>query len=134
MTTPLVRTAIVYDFDGTLAQGNVQEHKLLPYLGESTQSFWNEVQKRRKMDDADQVLIYMELILELAKAKNLPITRCILANHGSEAPLFDGVTTWFDRINEHAAARGLALEHYVISAGNEEIILGTPIAKSSTSR
>jgi hypothetical protein len=33
---PPSRTAVVYDFDGTLAPGNIQEHALLPkYLGVS---------------------------------------------------------------------------------------------------
>ncbi len=44
MTDPgraLLRAAIVYDFDGTLAPGNIQEHSLIPdYLEMSVQAFW----------------------------------------------------------------------------------------------
>lgn len=131
MTKPneLVRTALVYDFDGTLARGNIQEHSLLPdYLGVPVRDFWDEVQRRRRDHDADQILVYMQYILELAKEKGLPITADVLAQHARKTILFEGVREWFERINDHGSARGLALEHYVISSGNEEIIRGTPIA------
>ena len=29
------RTALIYDFDGTLARGNIQEHSFLPEMGVS---------------------------------------------------------------------------------------------------
>jgi hypothetical protein len=125
---PPLRTAIVYDYDGTLAPGNIQEHSFLPnYLGVTPQQFWDEVKARRKASNADQILIYMLCMLEHANAKNLPITHDLLRQHAKEAPLFDGVIEWFDRINDHAGARGLTLEHYVISSGNEEMIRATRI-------
>ena len=43
--------------------------------------------------------------------------------------LFDGVLTWFDRINEYGRSLGVEIEHYIISSGTYEIIEGTPIAK-----
>lgn len=37
-------TAIVYDFDGTLSPGSMQEHTLLPELGFAAPTeFWKEV-------------------------------------------------------------------------------------------
>ena len=35
-----VPVAIAYDFDGTLAPGNMQEHVFLPKLGVDPASFW----------------------------------------------------------------------------------------------
>jgi hypothetical protein len=40
--------------------------------------------------------------------------------------------TWFDRINSFGKARGLAVEHYIISSGNLELIEGSPIADRFT--
>jgi hypothetical protein len=40
-----LRTAIVYDFDGTLARGNIQEHTFLPDKGIPKEEFWAAVQK-----------------------------------------------------------------------------------------
>lgn len=125
-----LRTALVYDFDGTLAPGNIQEHGLLPdYLGLDVAAFWAEVGRRKRAHDADQILIYMQLLLAEARARGKPLTRAVLAEHGARTPLYDGVATWFERIDRHAAGLGLALEHYVVSSGNQEMIAATPIAR-----
>lgn len=126
---PPARTAIVYDFDGTLAPGNIQEHALLPkYLGVSKEEYWGAVARDKQLHDADQILIYMKLLLDFARRANLPLTSEILGRLGRETPFYEGVPDWFVRINGYAAERGLSLEHYVISSGNEEMILGSAIA------
>jgi phosphoserine phosphatase len=135
MTAPIppVRTALVYDFDGTLISGSIQEHSLIPtYLGLDTQKFWDEVKARSKNDDADEILIYMELLLEKAHALGRPFTEAVLRQHGAKALLFAGVLEWFQRISAHARERNLILEHYVISSGNEEMIRGCAIAAEFT--
>lgn len=55
----LHRTALVYDFDGTLAEGNVQEHSFLPQLGLSTGDFWKRVKELARQHDSDEILTYM---------------------------------------------------------------------------
>jgi hypothetical protein len=128
-----VRTALVYDFDGTLARGNIQEHSLLPeYLGVAVADFWDEVKAQKMKHDADEILVYMRLLLERAREKGLALSRDVLRKHGGKTELFAGVDRWFDRINDHAGARGLELEHYVISSGNEEMIEGTSIFQHFT--
>jgi haloacid dehalogenase-like hydrolase len=123
-----LRTALVYDFDGTLAPGNIQEHSLLPqYLAIERGAFWALVKEKTRAEDADEVLVYLTLLLEKAAERGLPITRSILREHGARTPLFDGVPSWFARVDEYAAQRGLQLEHYVISSGNEEMIAATSI-------
>jgi hypothetical protein len=42
-------------------------------------------------------------------------------------PLFDGLTTWFERTNTYALKRGIALEHFVVSSGIREMIEGCKI-------
>lgn len=126
---PPARTAIVYDFDGTLAPGNIQEHSLLPqYLGVSKEEFWAAVARDKERHDSDQILIYMKLLLDLAQQRNLPITREVLERHGRQTPFYEGVLEWFDRLNRCAAEKKLDLSHYVVSSGNEEMILGSGIA------
>lgn len=130
MSQPPLRTALVYDFDGTLGPGNIQDHSLLPeYLQISKQAFWDRVAVEKLEQDADEILVYLRLLLELAAARGLTVTREILRQHGARTPLFAEVESWFDRIDAYAAERGLVLDHYVISSGNEEMILGTRIAR-----
>lgn len=128
-STSSLRTALVYDFDGTLAPGNIQEHALLPgYLGVSKEEFWAAVATDKQLHDSDQILIYMKLLLDLARERNLPLTREVLAKYGQKTPFYDGVAEWFERMNRYGADRGLSLEHYIVSSGNEEMILGSSIA------
>ncbi len=68
-------------------------------------------------------------MLESAKSRGIDVTTNMLREHGHQAELFDGLAdrTWFNRLNEHAATRGLALEHYIVSSGVHEMIRGCPI-------
>lgn len=120
------RTAIIYDFDGTLARGNIQERGFIPAIGKSPGEFWSMVKERAEKEDADEVLIYMLLMMELSQS---PIRREELREHGKSAALFNGLSggEWFRRINQYAHDHGLALDHYVISSGNFEMIEGCPI-------
>lgn len=122
------RTAIVYDFDGTLAPGNIQEHSFLPDHDVDKVVFWNNVRSLSEEHDCDQILVYMREMLNLAKDKGVPITRELLRSYGADLELYPGVESWFGRLNEYAANRKLQLEHYVISSGNEEIIRGCQIS------
>jgi phosphoserine phosphatase len=123
------RTALIYDFDGTLAKGNVQEHSFLPDLGISSAEFWAKVKRRAEEHDADEILTYMWLMLEAASAAGKPVTREAIEQHGHRTPLFEGVEQWFDRINAYGAERGLDIEHYIVSSGNLELIRGSPITR-----
>jgi hypothetical protein len=117
----------VYDFDGTLARGNIQEHSFMPALGKSPQQFWAEVKELARHHDADEILCYMLHMLQLARESGTPLTAAALAQHGCVTPLFDGLETWFERINAYSADRGLELDHYVISSGVGEMIQGCSI-------
>jgi len=129
---PQNRAAIVYDFDGTLARGNMQEHSFFPGLKIEKSAFWQEVGALKQQHDADEILVYMWRMLEQARARGKSITRVALQSHGASLDFFAGVESWFERINSYADESGLALEHYVISSGNLEIIEGCSIFKRFT--
>lgn len=67
MPDRLTHAAIVYDFDGTLARGNLQECSFIPKMNLSREQLWEEVKRRTKEEDADEILVYMHLMLEKAK-------------------------------------------------------------------
>nr|VFJ89212.1 MAG: Phosphoserine phosphatase [Candidatus Kentron sp. LFY]VFK18139.1 MAG: Phosphoserine phosphatase [Candidatus Kentron sp. LFY] len=123
------RTAIVYDFDGTLCRGNTQDNSFLPDLGVNVSDFWKGVDEVAEIRDCDPVLMYLWRMLNRAKQRGTPITKEALARHGAQIPLFPGLETWFRHMNDYARVRDLTLEHYVISSGNFEIIAGCPIYK-----
>ncbi|MBR0657789.1 HAD family hydrolase [Neoroseomonas oryzicola] len=124
-----VPVAIAYDFDGTLAEGNMQEHVFLPKLGLEKRAFWDRANALAKDQQGDKILTYMHRMLVEAAAHDIPMRREDWAQHGAGIRLFPGVETWFQRIDAQAAARGLSVEHYVISSGLRELIEGTSIRK-----
>jgi hypothetical protein len=124
----LVDMAIAYDFDGTLAPGNMQEHSFLPEIGMPKNKFWAESDQLAEKHQADNVLTYMNLMLKKAKEKDLPVRKQDFINRGKAVTLFDGVESWFNRINNYGRNLGLRVEHYIISSGLREMIEGTPIA------
>lgn len=124
-----IKIAIAYDFDGTLAPGNMQEHSFIPKLGIDKSAFWNEANKLAEDNDADEILTYMQLMLKKANEKGIPITQKAFMEHGREINFFEGVESFFDKINNFANSMGVELDHYIISSGVRDIIYGTSIAK-----
>jgi len=123
------RVVFAYDFDGTLAPGNMQEHAFIPgELGMNHQDFWAETKQIAIDQRGDPILAYMHLMLEKAREKGIELSRDAWTRRGHDLPLFPGVAGWFDRQNARAEALGLDLRHFIISSGNREIIEGSPIA------
>lgn len=118
---------IAYDFDGTLADGNMQEHQFLPDIGMTPKAFWTEVKKITKEHQADEVLVYMNLMLKKAAAADVPVRRDDFKTRGATIKLFDGVEEWFDRIDAYGKAHKVRVEHVLVSSGNDEIFAGTSI-------
>lgn len=121
--------AIAYDFDGTLAHGNMQEHSFIPQLEIDKDEFWKEVNVIAKDNDMDQILAYMYLMLDKATKKKVRVKKEDFNMHGRDVEFFDGVEKWFDNINEYAKNKQINIEHYVISSGLREMIEGTSIYK-----
>lgn len=124
--------AICYDFDKTLSPKDMQEYSLLPKLGCQAKEFWEESNTYAKANGMDRILSYMKLICEKCAKKDIAITEKDYKRMGKSVELFNGVDTWFDRINKFCYDNDIEVEHYIISAGLKEIIEGTPIAKQFT--
>ena len=121
--------ALIYDFDGTLAPGNMQEYSFINAVGRKKDEFWAETHEMAKDQDSDGVLIYMLLRLEEAKKKGIKLTRKKLRTYGKDITFFKGVETWFERIRKIGEKEGVIIEHYINSSGLLEIMEGTRIAK-----
>jgi hypothetical protein len=124
----LVPMAICYDFDGTLAPGNMQEHNFLPSLGLASEDFWARTHELAVDQDADEILAYMRLMLDLAHQAKISVRRSDFRELGAKLECFPGVDSWFDRVSAYAAERGFDARHYIISSGLREMIEGSSIA------
>lgn len=123
-----ITMAIAYDFDGTLAPGNMQERSFIPKLGIDKEAFWAEANERARIHDMDEILAYMQLMLQKAKQVEIPITKSAFLEHGREIRFFKGVDDFFDHINAYANERGVLIDHHIISSGLRDIIRGTSIS------
>lgn len=119
--------AFMYDFDETLSHGYMQDHSLIPLLGFNVGEFWTKVNEFGREKNMDNVLAYLYKIVEYAEERNVDISKERLMELGKGIRYFDGVLTWFDRINNFGKSLGLNIEHYIISSGMKEIIEGTEI-------
>ena len=128
MTRKLPEVAIAYDFDGTLSPGNMQEYDFIPKLGMTPARFWSKANELARQCDGDLILAYLNLMLNEARARGVPIRRDDFVAYGRKVTLFPGVQTWFDRINAYGRQQGLAVRHYIVSSGLREMVQGSPIA------
>lgn len=127
MKKPIV--AIIYDFDKTLCTKDMQEYAFIPTLGMSSSAFWGEANALTDTEEMDNILAYMYKMVEKAREKKVPITRETFREMGRSVEFFDGVLSWFDRINEYGKQASVRIEHYIVSSGIKEIIEGTAIAE-----
>ena len=129
MAKKLVNMAIAYDFDGTLAPGNMQEYDFIPKLRMKSKGFWDEVTSHAREQNADQILAYMHLMLKKAESAEVKVRKSDFHKYGEQIKMFPGVAEWFQRINEYGREKNIRVEHYIVSSGLREMVEGTSIAK-----
>ena len=129
MSKKYTEIAIIYDFDGTLAKGNIQDNSFIPELGIKKEDFWAEVKELAAENEMDEILSYMYLLVHKAKEKGIQIFKKDLRKHGKNACYFNGVEDYFRRINKYAQTKSVKILHYIVSSGTKEMIEGTTIKK-----
>ena len=121
--------ALIYDFDGTLSPGNMQEFGFIQAIGKKPQEFWQESDDIAMGQDASNILSYMKLMFDEARKAGIKLRRDDFKRFGASVELFDGVREWFGLVNAYGKERGVKVEHYINSSGLAEMIEGTDIAK-----
>ena len=124
-----IDVALVYDFDGTLSPGNMQEFGFVQAIGKDPKAFWEKTLELSTKNDASGILCYMYLMLQEATANGISLKRDSFRRFGSMVELFKGVEGWFSMINDYGKSKGINIKHYINSSGLKEMIEGTPIAK-----
>ena len=124
--------ALVYDFDGTLSPQPMQEYTVLPKIGIEPAEFWAMVNKEARDTESDPMLVYMRHIIEALERVKVDVKREDFAAMARLIEYFPGVTTWFSRMNAYVRKRSrgqVRLQHYLISAGQKEILEGVSIRR-----
>ena len=121
--------AICYDFDKTLSPDDMQAQGFIQSLNVDVNEFWQESNTLAKEHDMDNNLAYMYMMATKSYGKQF-LTKEVLADYGSKVALYNGVSTWFERIRQFGLKQGVQIEHYIISSGLKEMIEGTEMAKN----
>ena len=124
--------ALVYDFDGTLSPQPMQEYTVLPKIGVEPTQFWAMVNREARETESDPMLVYMRHIIEALELHRVDVKREDFAAMARAIQYFPGVATWFTRMNGYVRRRSkgtVKLQHYLISAGQREILEGAAIRK-----
>ena len=121
--------ALIYDFDGTLSPGNMQEFGFIQAIGSTPEEFWSMSDGIARGQDASNILAYMKLMTDEARNHNIKLRKSEFKKFGKHIQLYEGVKDWFKLINEYGESKGVRIEHYINSSGLKEIIEGSPIAK-----
>ena len=128
MTQKKPIVALIYDYDGTLSPGNMQEFGFIQAVGKTADEFWRMSDSIAIGQDASNVLAYMKLMFDEAKRNGIKLRREDFQRFGQNIQLFDGVREWFRLVNNYGELHGVKIEHYINSSGLKEIIEGSPIA------
>ena len=121
--------AICYDFDKTLSPDDMQAQGFIQSLNVDVNEFWKESNTLAKGHDMDNNLAYMYMMATKSYGKQF-LTKEVLADYGSKVALYNGVSTWFERIRQYGLKQGVQIEHYIISSGLKEMIEGTEMARN----
>lgn len=119
--------ALIYDFDKTLTDRDMQDYAFIPSIGMECEDFWRECNDMAHTQKMDGILAMMFNMIKRARGKTV-LTANSLKKLGENVLYYKGVPEWFDIINRYGAEKGVDIEHYIISSGLKKIIEGTSIS------
>ncbi len=132
--------AILWDFDKTLITDYMQT-PLFEHYGVDGLRFWDEVNAlpdfhaREGTDLLASDFLYLNHILAYVRRGRFPgLNNEVLRSFGAKQNLAQGVPEIFEHIAAFVAndelfrSAGIQVEHYVISTGLRQIVLGSPVA------
>jgi hypothetical protein len=128
--------ALVYDFDGTLSPGNMQEETIFKAYGIDKKKFWARSQSLVVRRGYEKTLAYLKLLIDDPVFRKHPLTPRKLKELARHIPYYPGVEEGyfgqldaFIRSLPEVRETGITLEHYIISSGLQEILDGASIRK-----
>jgi hypothetical protein len=133
--------AVVWDFDKTLTPGYMQAPLFARY-GVNEQDFWREVNalpdyyRKRGLEVISDEVQYLDHLITYAQDGRFhDLTNAVLRELGKGIVFYEGLPDFFGqlraRLAEHPGAQQheITLEHYVVSTGLRQMILGSAIAE-----
>ncbi|MFZ4484005.1 MAG: HAD family hydrolase [Chthoniobacterales bacterium] len=130
MSVPQSTIAIIYDYDQTLIPNYMQEEAIFPHFGIDGRQFWQRCGELVEKHGYEHELAYMKALLDYLEPDRP--TNQQLRELGAKLSFFPGLPEMFEEFRsgilspEHDA-HGITLEHYIVSSGIKELIVGSRI-------
>ncbi len=137
---PQSTIAVIWDFDRTLTPGYMQG-PLFRHYGIDGLDFWREVDalpdfyRQHGADLIGPDILYLHHILTYVRAGRFAgLNNRLLRQLGAEIQFYAGLPDFFDQIRKRIEAspeygeHGVEIEHYIVSSGLRQMILGSAIA------
>ena len=132
--------AVIWDFDKTLIPGNMQS-PLFRHFGIDEAVFWDEVDgleewyRSKGADLINRDRLYLDHILTYVREGRMPgLSNRLLRDLGAEIDFYEGMPEFLERIKKTIgsvppyAEHQIGVEHYIISTGLRQMILGSAVA------
>ena len=131
--------AVIWDFDQTMIPGYQQDPLFRAYDIDPA-DFWAEVNGLADRYSSSEILVsteisYMNHLITYGQAGRLPgLTNAKLRDLGAELTFYEGLPEFLEESrkvieeDEQFAAHGITVEHYVVSTGLRQMILGSSVA------
>lgn len=121
--------AFVYDFDCTLTKEDSLSYGVFPTLNMTMQSFWQGAEALGAQHQIDPHGAGMLYLKKKAEQKNITLSRRWFEAQAAAIEFCPGLTDeWFPFIGSLGEKLGLNIHHYIISAGQSELIKASAIA------
>jgi hypothetical protein len=132
--------AIVWDFDKTLIPGYMQE-PLFKRFKVDAKKFWEEVEflpqfyRERDMEVSRDTLYLNHILTYVEHGLFKGLNNAMLREMGREIEFYPGIPDFFREVKERIerdarfAALEISVEHYIVSTGLRQIILGSAVAR-----
>jgi hypothetical protein len=132
--------AIIWDFDKTLIPGYMQE-PLFKRFQVDANKFWDEVEflprfyKERGMEVSRDTLYLNHILTYVERGLFAGLTNAMLREMGRELTFYPGMPEFLREVKERIQRDErfqpleISVEHYIVSTGLRQIILGSEVAK-----
>ena len=137
---PQTVVAVIWDFDKTLIPGYMQA-PLFAHYGIDPPAFWEEADGladyylQRGAGMANRETLYLNHILTYVREGRMPgLNNDMLKDFGGSIEFYAGMPEFMELLRKHVesyplyADHGITLEHYIVSSGLRQMILGSAVA------
>jgi len=122
--------ALVFDFDGTVAP-DVMLSPIFELLKIEPEAFWNKTESL-VAEGYDREIAYLQALCFICDDMGIPLSNSTLRELGDRLRFYEGFPDVLDRLKQMGTANGYEIGVYVITAGLEEMVLGSRLGPHLT--